>query len=52
MRRPCLSTTASSTCNDGRVKESTKDVLKFLLGFIVVVLAFGGYKLLAVLERT
>jgi len=34
------------------MKESTKDVLKFLLGFIVVVLAFGGYKLLAVLECT
>jgi hypothetical protein len=52
MYRPCLSTAAPPTCNDGQVKESTKDVLKFLLGFIVVVLAFGGYKLLAVLERT
>lgn len=39
------------TCHARRVKESTKDVLKFLLGFIVVLLAFGGYKLLAVLEH-
>jgi hypothetical protein len=33
------------------VKESTKDALKFLLAVIVVLVAFGGYKLLAVLER-
>ena len=52
MYRPCLSTATPPNCNDGPMKESTKDVLKFLLGFIVVVLAFGGYKLLAVLERT
>jgi hypothetical protein len=51
MDQPCLSTFNLPTCNDRRVKESTKDVLKFLLAFIVVVLAFGGYKLLAVLER-
>lgn len=46
-----MSTFTRPTCNDRRVKESTKDVLKFLLAFIVVVLAFGGYKLLAMLER-
>lgn len=51
MDQPCLSTFTPPTCDDRRVKESTKDVLKFLLAFIVVLVAFGGYKLLAVLER-